>query len=228
MHKNMPKYRISTVISVAISLAGFGMAGSASAQDVVGWQAGDVVIKAGPAAVLFDGSINLDIAGTPVAGANVDLSDGYTAGAEVEYFFTDTISAALNLGIPPKGTVDGTGSLAPFGELGKVRYGIGALVARYHFNAAGRFSPYIAGGVGHFMAMNENDGAVSNLEVDNAWGPVIQGGADFHLTENIGLYANATFSPMKTDAHGIIFAAPAVAEVTLDPTVVQAGLFYRF
>src|SRR5689334_5182005 len=49
-------------------------------------------------------------------GAKVDSSD--TIGLNVGYFVTDHISTELELGIPPKFDIDGTGQLAAFGKLG--------------------------------------------------------------------------------------------------------------
>lgn len=69
---------------------------------------------------------------------------------------------------------------------------------------------------------------MSGLNADSAWAPVFQGGADFHLNRHVSLYANASYVPAKTDARGVMQGLPMTARVTLNPTVVQAGLSYRF
>lgn len=210
------------------ALAGIAVANPAHAASDTGWQAGDVVVKAGPAGVLFSSSGKVEVAGMPVAGGDVKVSNDATASADISYFFTPAISAAINFGLPPKATVDGKGALAPAGELGRVRYGIGAATVRYHFNSQGAVSPFIGGGVGRLFSFSEDDGSVTDLNVDSSWGPVVQGGVDVHLTRQVGLYASVSYSPIDTDATGNIFGMPATADVTLDPTIVQGGVSYRF
>jgi outer membrane protein len=211
-----------------ILASAFGLAAPAHAENDNGWKAGDVVIKLGAAGVLFNSSAKVEIAGTPVPGGDVKVSNDVTAAGEISYFFTPAISAAVNFGIPPKASVAGKGTLAAAGELGHVRYGLGAATVRYHFNDQGTVSPFIGGGVGRLFSFSESDGSVLDLKVDNAWGPVIQGGVDIHLNRQFGLYANVSYSPIDTNASGIIFGMPATADVKLDPTVVQGGVSYRF
>ncbi len=209
-------------------IGGLALAGPAHAETDKGWKAGDVVIKLGAAGILFNSSADIEIAGNPVPGGNVKVSNDVTPSGEISYFFSPAISAAVNFGIPPKATVDGKGALAAAGELGRVRYGLGAVTLRYHLNDQGTVSPFIGGGVGRLFSFSEDDGSVLDLEVDSAWGPVIQGGVDVHLTPKFGLYANVSYSPIETDATGIVFGAPATADVKLNPTIVQGGVSYRF
>ena len=220
--------KLATTIGV-VGLSALGLAASpAAAADDIGWHAGDFVVKAGAAHLIFDSSAKVDIAGTTVPGGGLKLSDGTAASFEAEYFFTPAISAAINFGIPTTTRVTGTGTLAPAGEAGRVKYGIGVAVARYHFNAAGAFSPYLSAGVGHLFIFDETDGAVTNFKVDDAWAPVVQGGADMHISDRIGVFANVSYAPLKTDGGGAIMGAPTTARVTLNPTVIQGGLFYKF
>lgn len=210
------------------ALAAFSIANPAHAENDIGWKAGDVVVKLGAAGVVFSSSGDVDVAGMPVPGGDVKVSNDITASTDISYFFTSNISGAVNFGLPPKATVDGKGSLAAAGELGRVRYGIGAATLRYHLNSQGTVSPFIGAGVGRLFSFGEDDGSVIDLQVDSSWGPVIQGGVDVHLTRQFGLYANVSYSPIKTDATGIIFGMPATADVTLDPTIIQGGVSYRF
>lgn len=191
-------------------------------------RAGDIVVKVGAAGVLFDGSAKVKFAGNTVPGGSVSLTDDVTASAEIEYYATNALSLALNFGLPPKTRIDATGTLAPLGEAGRVRYGLGTATVRYHLNASGSVSPFVGAGVGHLFVFNTRDGSVSGLDADDAWAPVVQGGVDLRLSRNIGLYANVSYAPVKTDARGTVMGMPMTARVTLDPTVVQGGLSYRF
>jgi outer membrane protein len=202
---------------------------TAQAEEAEGWQSGDVVVKAGVAGVLFDSSANVSLAGTPVPGGDAQLSNSTTATFEVEYFFSPNISTAIDFGFPPpEANITGKGSLAALGKVGETKYGIGGLTLRYHFNGSGQISPFVGAGVGRLFIFDTNDGAVTNLDADSAWAPVIQGGVDFHLNQRLGLFANVAYAPMKTEASGTALGAPMTARVTLNPTVVQGGMSFRF
>lgn len=207
----------------------FAGATAAQAEETSGWQSGDVVVKAGVAGVLFDSSANVSLAGTPVPGGDAQLSNAATATFEVEYFFSPNLSTAIDFGFPPpKANITGQGTLAVLGKAGETKYGIGGMTLRYHFNGSGRISPFVGAGVGRLFIFDTNDGAVADLDADSAWAPVVQGGVDFHLNQRVGLFANIAYAPMKTDAGGTVLGAPMTARVTLNPTVVQGGMSYRF
>lgn len=224
---DMDRYMLKS-IAISAALAAALFSGAASAQDLAGPQAGDFVVKVGAADILFGSSARISVAGTEVPDASAKLSNSVTPTMEVEYFLTPSISAAVDFGLPPETRVTATGSLAALGTVGKVRYGLGGLTARYHINALGRFSPFVGGGVGHLFIFKTTDGSVSNLEASNAWAPVIQGGFDYRIDRHVGLFANVSYVPLKNDASGTAFGAPMTARVTLNPTIVQGGLSYRF
>jgi outer membrane protein len=215
--------RICLAAAVALCLAS-----PARAKEPVGWQAGEVVLKLGSGAILFNSSARIKVAGNDVPGGNAKLSDGVTATGELEYFPTRNLSVAAIFGIPLNSTGRGAGTLSSLGELGRVKYGIGGLVARYHVNASRRFSPFAAVGIGRFLSFSTQDGAVSGLKIDSAWGPVLQGGADYHFNRRFGLYFNASYVPLKTDARGTVGGPPATARVTANPVAIQGGVSYRF
>ncbi len=197
--------------------------------EAIGWQSGDLVVKAGVAGVLFNSSANVSLAETPVPGSDAQLSNAATASLEAEYFFSPNLSTALDFGFPPpEANITGKGSLGALGKVGETKYGIAGLTMRYHFNGSGRVSPFVGAGVGRLFIFDTSDGAVTDLDAESAWAPVIQGGVDVHLNQRIGLFANVAYAPMKTDASGIALGAPMTARVTLNPTVVQGGMSFRF
>ena len=212
---------------LAVAIAGPAMASPALAQDFTPG-AGDVALRAGPAAVFFDSSAKFEILGTSLAGADLKASNGMTLSVEAEVYVIQQVSLAVTVGIPPKSKVNGRGILEPVGRLGKVKYGLGSAIAKYHFNQSGAFQPFIGGGAAHFVSFREYDAAVTNLQVDSSWGPAVQAGAEYMLTDHIGLYASATHSWLKTDGTGTFSGLPISARVTLDPTALQGGLLFRF
>lgn len=219
---------ITKTARLAAALALIASAAPAMAEEVQGWRKGDVVVTAGVAAILFDSSAEISLGGTRVEGGNIKLSNNTIISGSVEWFAARNFSVALVAGIPPTTRVTGTGTLAPSGELGRVKYGLASLVARYHLNASGRISPYLGAGVSRFIVFSTRDGSVTNLKSDNAWAPVVQGGIDYHLTRHIGLFANATYIPVKTRARGTSRGLPLTGSATLKSAILKGGLSYRF
>lgn len=203
-------------------------ASPALADESLGWRKGDVVLRAAATGILFDSSSIVKLGGNVVPGGSVKLSNGVTMTGELEYFPVRSLSVTAVVGIPLETTGTGTGTLAPLGRAGSIKYGIGGLLARYHINASGRFSPFVSFGVSRLLVFSEKDGSVTDLQVDGAWGPSFQGGADFHVSRNVGIYVNASFIPMKTNARGMRGALPVDARATVNPTTIKAGLSYRF
>lgn len=216
------------IIRLGAGIAMLAAAQTARAEDVPGWRQGDLVVSAGVAHVLFNASSRIELGGTPVAGGDISLSDNTLLSGSVEWFATRNVSLALVGGIPPTTRVTGTGTLAPSGELGRVKYGLATLLARYHFNASGRLSPYLGAGVTRFMVFSTRDGSVTNLKADGAFAPVAQAGIDYQLSRHVGLFGNATYIPVKTHARGTSRGLPMTGSATLKSTILKAGLSYRF
>ena len=220
--------QLAAVRSILAIAGSFVVASPLQAREPLGWQAGDVVLKLGSGGILFHSSAKVRLAGNEVPGGNATLSDGVTATGELEYFPNRSVSLGAIFGIPLNSTGRGSGAIASLGELGRVKYGIGGLVARYHFNATRRFSPFLGAGIARFLSFSTKDGTVSGLEIDSAWGPVLHGGADLHIDRSFGLYVNASYVLVKTDARGNVGGLPATARVTANPVAIQGGVSYRF
>ena len=56
-------------------------------------------------------------------GATVTLDNNVTVGFDAGYDLNKHLTAALALGIPPKPTITGEGTVTALGALGRVRYG---------------------------------------------------------------------------------------------------------
>ena len=215
--------RIGRVLVVAGLLGSMATTTLAADED---WR-----LRIGPGRIAFDERITLSIGGAPVPGAGAKLSDDTTLLAEIGYRFTPEWSAGLTVGIPPTTDIDGTGSAAAFGRLGEMKYGPLALTGQYQFNAGGRLQPYLGAGAVYYLVMDEKDGAVAGLTVDNAWGSVLQAGVDYKLSPTLGLFVDVKKLFLKTTASGSLPAlggAPVKADAKLDPLVIQAGLLLQF
>ena len=204
-------------------------AGAARAQDQA-YQphAGMLAFKLGGGGILFNSSGKFTVAGQPLPGAGLKLSDNATAIFEAEVYIHRDVSLSLTVGVPPTLTATGTGNLAPLGKLGSVEYGPGALLMKYHFSGLGRFQPYLGGGATRMLIFSEHDAAISDLKVHPAWGGAVQGGSDYMLTPHWGAFASVSHLFLSTHGQGTFGGLPIQAKIALDPTIVMGGLTFRY
>lgn len=221
--------KLETQGRIGRALVAFSLLGSVATATFAADE--DWRLRVGPGRIAFHEQITLSIGGAPVPGAGAKLSDDTTLLAEIGYRFTPEWSAGLTVDIPPTTDIDGTGSAAAFGRLGEMKYGPLALTGQYQFNAGGRLQPYLGAGAVYYLVMDEKDGAVAGLTVDNAWGSVLQAGVDYKLSPTLGLFVDVKKLFLKTTASGNLPAlggAPVKADAKLDPLVIQAGLLLQF
>ena len=188
-------------------------------------------VQAGPGFIDFREHATLSAGGARVPGGDVDVEDGATLLAEISYRFNGSWSVGVTLGIPPESEVKGAGTAAPFGKLGSVRYGPLAVVGRYTFNTDGAWHPYLGAGAVYYMILQEDDGFIANLEVDNRLGVAVQAGVRYDFTQRIGLFLDFKKLFVETEANGVLPAlgfAPVHADVTLNPVAVQLGVAFDF
>jgi len=100
-------------------------------------------------------------------------------------------------------------------------------IAQYHFNRAGRFSPYIGGGVarlsGDFEAIDDPDGLDSfDLESEIAWAASV--GANVRIRENLFFTADLKYIPWSAVAEG----DPDSESLDIDPSLLSIGMKVRF
>jgi outer membrane protein len=185
-------------------------------------------VHIGPAGLLLDESADIDVGGAPLAGADIKIDSTATAVVEVGYFILPDIAVSVTAGVPPTSDIEASGSLSGAGMMGDVTYGPAALTAHYHGLRLGIFEPYVGGGITYMPVFDSNGALVDDLEVDSAFGFVVQAGVDVMLGDRVGIFLDAKKAILRTDARGNIGGAPVDADVTLDPLVIHGGLTFRF
>lgn len=188
-------------------------------------------LYAGPAHIGFSTSAQVQAGGQLVPGGNATADSNNSLGFGAIYDFHPGWSAEIALGLPPTTALKGTGTLAGAGTLGKVKYGPAVLSVRRQLWDEGPVRPYIGAGINYTLVLESRDGFVSNLDVKNGFGPVLQVGFEVPIDQRWSFFVDAKKIWLKTTATGTLPAlggAPAYAKVRLDPLVVTAGLSYRF
>ena len=186
-------------------------------------------VRAGAAAAFYNPGARIELGGQPVPGASVDISDGVTMTFDIGYDVTRDVSVVLTLGIPPRPSITGRGSVEALGTFGEVRYGSVTLTGIYRLPRIGPVRPYVGLGAAYAIILEPHDGSVTQLRVHNDWGFVLQAGAEVNLSRQWGVYVDVKRIWLSVDADGFVAGdVPVAARVRLDPTVVSAGLRYRF
>ncbi|QBR72034.1 hypothetical protein CU048_13010 [Beijerinckiaceae bacterium] len=167
--------------------------------------------------------------------SNIATRPDYTLGLEAGYFVTPNIAIALSAGVPPVAHLKATG-LTVAGAvgtdlLGSVRYGPAMLLLQYHFTNFGALQPYLGVGAAYVLNFgNISDGILRDFTVDQNFGLVLQGGADYMLTDNWGVFVDLKKVFYATTAQGFLLNTnvPIRTHVQLDPWVAGAGITFKY
>lgn len=164
-------------------------------------------------------------------GGDVRISDEWVPSVQLEYFFTDHVSAEL-LCCMARHEVRATGTALGTVPLGKISHFPPTLTVKYHFNTEGALQPYVGAGVNYTTFFDEklpNGGAVTDISYDDSFGGALQAGVDYKLNDHWSIFADVRKIWIQTDV--TLQAGPATtinADVDINPIVATAGVGYRF
>lgn len=176
----------------------------------------------------YHSSAEIATSGEHLPGASAKVTDNGTVTLDVGYDITNTVSALFMVGIPPRPLIEGRGTVAGLGLLGKVRYGPVILTGRYSLPKWGAFRPYAGAGVAYAVILKNHDASVSQLDVHNHFGFVLQTGAELRVVHNLEIFADFKQLWLAVNARGSLAGGvPVKAHVTLNPSLVSLGLKLR-
>lgn len=171
----------------------------------------NVQIKVGIAGILPDES------GSPI---DVDISDEYVPSLQIEYFFTDNISAELLCCVATH-DVQTTGGL----DLGEVTHFPPTVTLKYHWTNLGQFQPYVGAGVNYTAFIDEEPPAGMTIDYDESFGGALQAGFDYRLDDHWGVNFDVRRIWISTD---VTINGAIQDEVDINPWVVSTSVAYRF
>jgi outer membrane protein len=222
------------------------------------YEAGDFVLRAGPAHVSPDDSssaLTLQGVGT-LPGTGVGVGSDTQLGITGTYMMAPNIGIGLLAATPFKHDINGDKGLSSFGKLGETKHLPPTLTVQYFPMPSGsRFQPYAGVGINYTTFFEEKttgtltavidsvaqtelntasnfiDG--SKLELDDSIGAALELGADYLLSDNFGLNLAIWWIDIDTDATitalaGGTEAAKITTDVEIDPFVYMAGFTYKF
>ncbi len=189
-------------------------------------------VRGGPTVATFDASAEVSVAGAPVSGGSASLKNNTGLAVEGGWFVRPDWTVSLTVGAPPKAKIDGDGTLAAAGLLGTARYGPSALGLTYYAPTGGRFRPYMGAGVSYTLVFHVRGSAISDLKVKDGFGPYLQAGGEYRVSEHVGVFADIKKIWVSVDATGFtdtpLGPLPAKAKVALDPIIASTGLSFHF
>jgi len=185
--------------------------------------------RVGVLGAIYHSSATFAMSGSTVPDAGAQVSNDESVTLDVGYDITREISTQLMIGVPPRPTINGQGTVASLGELGAVRYGPGILTGLYRIRRWRAFQPYVGPGVAYAIFLKDHDASVTDLHVANSFGSVLQAGAEYKIGERWSIFGDFKEVWLGVNAHGLIGGeVPVTAHVSLNPSLASAGIKYRF
>ena len=200
---------------------------------VLAHEAGDWIVRIGPALIEPNDDSD-DVEGLP--GAEVGVDNDVTLGFSFAYMLTSRWAIEL-LGVTPANhDLQGRGSIGALGKIGDVDVLPPTLSLQYHFLDHPKFNPYIGAGINytHFSSESTSNsldtalGGSTDLDIDDSWGPAVQAGMDYMITDNILLNASVWYIDIEADATLKTNGVSRDVDIDIDPWVFFLGVGIKF
>ena len=206
---------------ITIALASTVCAGAASAQANV--------VKFGVSQYTTNSQSN-GVTGVGVPpGADVKTGDATTVILTYERMLTPNIGVELVLGLPPRIKANAAGSVAFLGDdVLSAQNASPTLFLAYHFGETGSiWRPYLGVGINYTKFVGIQSKLASDVKMSDSTGWAVQGGIDYALTREWGLFASVSALKVRTK---VVASGATVLQTTIDfrPVVYSFGVGYRF
>jgi len=199
--------------ALALSLA-------SAATPVLAQSKGDWTLGVGVHAVDPKSSNGRLVDGTLPVRVDTDVKPTLT----FEYFVRDNLGVEVIAAWPFEHDV----SIAGLGNVGSTKQLPPTVSLQYHFNSAGKVSPFLGAGVNYTTFFSEDTrGALagSRLKLDDSWGLAAHAGIDFALGERSAIRIDARWIDIDTD---VSLDGADVGTVNIDPIVYGAAYVMKF
>ena len=216
--------------NLLVAAAALLSTGSAFAEDQ-----GKVYVQAGPALVVLQEEVDVEVAGASIVRGSTSTSDAITAAVAIGYNLTPAWSIAAIIGIPPEFEATGEELLTVLGELGSLTFAPAAAFVNYHFLPESKFQPFVGVGLVYNTVVGSSDASIVDFDGTNEWGTGVRGGFDYMFAEDRGVFFSVGRFFLGTDITGsisptipVLGGAEAFGDAELNPILTQAGLTFRF
>jgi outer membrane protein len=146
---------------------------------------------------------------------------------DISYFFNEHIATELILGTTWS-NVNGKGSIAGLGQIGKVWLLPPTLTAQYHFTDFGNFQPYIGAGINYTMFYSQDAKSADKLDVKDTFGVALQAGFDYKIDEHWSFNADVKKIFLQPKFDVTVGGTDLNGKAKIDPWLIGTGIGYRF
>jgi len=237
-----------TSLAVALSIAGAALV----IQPAFGYEAGDILVRAGAVTVAPDESSDgiaipaLNIGKMP--GTSVEVNNDTQLGLTATYMFSSAWGIELLAATPFKHDITvnlGGGAKVKAGDTRHLPPTLS--LVWYPLGSGGTVKPYVGAGLNYTVFFSEGvDGEIEalagdlagldgplpmKLKLDDSWGLAAQVGMDIALNDRWHLNASVRWIDIETKASfraSGVGRVIGVSNVDIDPWVYQVNLGYRF
>lgn len=209
---------------------------------VVAYEAGDIIVRAGYAAVdPREDSTALKLDGTKLGGTGVGVDSAAALGLTGTYMLTSHWGVELLAATPFEHNIyskglSGLGLGLNDGRLGSAKQLPPTLSAQYYFlEPTAQWQPYAGVGINYTTFFDEkvSSGAksqlgASNLNLDDSYGLAAEVGVDWRVDQHWLVSASIWYTQIETDASVDTALGRVKTTVTLDPWVYMVAVGYQF
>lgn len=169
------------------------------------------------------------ITGTGVpAGADASVGNATTLLMTFERRLTPNIGIEAVLGVPPKITAKGSGTVAFLGEVLTAKNVAPTVLVNYHFGAVdSALRPYVGLGINYTRFTQARTPYGWDVHLSDSWGLAGQVGADYAINRQWGLFGSIAALKVKSDMVAI-GAAALQTTINFRPITYAVGLSYTF
>lgn len=197
----------------------------------IGLGKGDFMVRLSGVGVLpQDRDSKVSLNGQRLPGAHISTTNQAMPELTLEYFFTDNLSLDLIATSTRHEVAGHGGALGAKTDVGSAWVLPPTLTVAWHFRPHKRFNPYV--GLGANLTWFHNMHGANGLKLNSGFtgGPSVNVGFDYQIVGNWFFNADVKqiFMRMHAWAQDPAETVRIRAHESLDPTVVSAGIAYRF
>ena len=162
------------------------------------------------------------------AGADASIGSATTLLFTYERVLSPQLGLEFVLGVPPKITAKGAGTVPFLGEVLSARNVAPTVLLNYHFGQPGDgLRPYVGAGINYTRFTDAKTPYGWKVDLSDSWGLAVQAGLDFALGAQWGVFASVAAVQVKSD---LVAVGAAVLRTTIDfrPVTFSVGASYRF
>lgn len=178
-----------------------------------------------------------DVSAPALPGTKADVNSDTKPRFAIAYMVTDNVAAELDLGLPYKHDLIGSGAIQGTGKVGSAEALPPTAFVQYRFLPANsKFRPYVGLGLtyamfqketgsGQLTALLNTGGPGTTFKLDDKWAMSYQIGGTMKINEKWFIDATVIKTKLKTVVH---FSTGQVQDVRLDPLAVSVSVGYNF